>query len=190
MASTWSAALIALLLWWAVERNAISAADQVLAISASADSWQQPMTREVILPRLMRRYAAEGTKQSLQACARILRSAPNARDKNKMVAALDQGLPAHLGFSFPQIPSNLEKELRALLLPGSVPSLRVLARLGDEDSRKQALEMAADKQNPSDLRIAMLGLLGELAQTSSMGPILNLVMTHDAEPIQLAACSN
>ena len=34
------------------------------------------MTREVILPRLMQRYAAEGTKQSYAACAQLLSSAP------------------------------------------------------------------------------------------------------------------
>src|SRR5437867_2081471 len=49
--------LVPLLLWWAVEQHAISAMEQTLALFASSEAWQTPMVREVILQRLMRRYA-------------------------------------------------------------------------------------------------------------------------------------
>lgn len=198
---------IPLLLWWAVERNAIGASDQVLGKFSSAKTWQQPLTREVILPPLMQRYAAEGTKQGLQACATLLESAPNAGEKSRMVAALEEGLPAHMVVSFRDVPSNLEKQLRAMTVredvalaaarglsaaaqpasPASMRCLRVLARLGDENARKQALEVAVNRQSSLDFRVAMLTLLGELGETSSMGSILALLTAGEVETVQLAA---
>ena len=50
------------------------------------------MVRETILPRLMRRYAAEGTERSLAACNELLASAPAEKDKRQMLASLELGL--------------------------------------------------------------------------------------------------
>ena len=167
------------------------------------------MTREIILGRLMRRYAAEGTVRSFDACARLLESAPTDNDRNKMLTALDQGLPAHV-IPSETIPPALQKQLGALWkkdsnplsldlsnnpiirpsndpLVRSVPLLRVLARLGDEPARRRAVELAADKAAPSEFRVAMLGLLGELAQPSSANTLLGLIIRAEPESVQLAA---
>ncbi|HYV28392.1 MAG TPA: c-type cytochrome, partial [Candidatus Eisenbacteria bacterium] len=176
-----------LLLWWAVERNTITAKAEVLEMFASANAWQQPLTREIILPRLMQRYAAEGTKEGLTACARLLETAPITDNKIKMMAALDQGLPAQISTS--EVPTDLQKQLGSLLQEGghSGVCLRVLARLGDADAGRKALALAMDKQTPAEVRVEMLNLLGELGQTSSMESILGLVISGEPESIQLAA---
>ena len=113
-------AYIPLLLWWAVEHHALSAMAQVLHTFAIPASWDQPMTREIILGRLMRRYAAEGTVRSFDACARLLESAPTDNDRNKMLTALDQGLPAHV-IPSETIPPALQKQLGALWKKDSNP---------------------------------------------------------------------
>src|SRR5207245_3797684 len=72
-------------------------------------------------------------------------------------------------------------------LQHSIPLLRVLARLGDEPARNRALAIARDSGKPAELRVAMLQLLGELAQPSSLNGILGLITPREPEPVQLAA---
>src|SRR5205823_3712923 len=159
-------------LWWAVENHAISAMDRVRDTFASATAWQQPMTRAVILPRLMQRYAAEGTSRSFSACARLLEAAQSDGDRTKMLVALDQGLPTRITHPPGQMPDELLKQLRALRqedstgppLPRATPLILVLARLNDEPARKEALALAADAHSQTELRISMLQLLGELGE--------------------------
>ena len=124
------------------------------------------MTREVILERLMRRYAAENTPQSLRACARLLASAPTPEDQNKMLAAFDQGFPAGANFQPAGIPDELNKQVASLWKEGSGDAtlIRVMARLGHEPAQKRALELAADSKASVEVRVAMLQLMAELAQ--------------------------
>ena len=161
---------------------------------ATATTWQQPMTREVILPRLMQRYAAEGTREGLQSCARLLKSAPTEADKARMAVALDQGLPAEIKISFGEVPTDLKHQLRVTMqkdaeleIPGQMFCLRVLARLGDAEARKQALGVAVSKERSATERVQMIQLLGEVGESSSTEPILELVTTGQPEPVQLAA---
>ena len=84
---------IPLLLWWAVEHHAIPARDQIISALAIPTAWKSGITRETILPRMMRRYAAEGTDQGFKACANLLVSAPDEKATKALLAALDQGLP-------------------------------------------------------------------------------------------------
>jgi putative membrane-bound dehydrogenase-like protein len=79
-----------LLLWWAVEDKAISDRPQVLALFAAAKAWRQPLMRGM-LPRLIRRYAAEGTGDGYASCQRLWDPAPAAQ-REAMLAALFQGL--------------------------------------------------------------------------------------------------
>src|SRR5262249_53406688 len=82
---------IPLLAWWAVEAHAIDARDRVLEMFGTAKAWDVPLVRNVLLERLMRRYAAEGGTAGLTACARLLAAAPSS-GRGRLLAALDQGM--------------------------------------------------------------------------------------------------
>src|SRR5262249_35068939 len=82
---------IPLLLWWAVEAHAVAGREQVLEAFATAEAWRSPLVRDVILERLMRRYAAEGGEAGYEAGARLVGGAP-AAERGRMLAALEQGL--------------------------------------------------------------------------------------------------
>ena len=61
-----------LLLWWAVEKHAVSAREAVLALFTRPDVWKLPLVHEAILERLMRRYAAESSRRgylALRGCS-------------------------------------------------------------------------------------------------------------------------
>lgn len=63
------------LIWWAVESKAISDSSLVVAMFSQNSMWLDPAARENCL-LLIRRYAAEGTATSYDACLKLLRSAP------------------------------------------------------------------------------------------------------------------
>lgn len=83
---------VPLLVWWAVEAHAVDAMQRMLDAVETAGGWQRPLLRDVVLQRLMRRYAAAGTPRALTACARLLSSAPDEPERGRMLAALDDGL--------------------------------------------------------------------------------------------------
>jgi putative membrane-bound dehydrogenase-like protein len=201
---------IPLLLWWAVERQCLSSSSSssssssvsqpVLCAFATPTAWQQPMTRSIILERLIRRYAAGATIDSLNACARLLESAPDSAAKQKLLTALDLGLPTKISA---ELPTQLKMELTQIWsdafspnssIPKSInpliqPLVRVLARLGDRRAREQALALAANHSASTELRAAMLSLVGELAEPADAGALLALAATTEPEVVRAAALS-
>src|SRR5205814_6459344 len=71
--------------------------------------------------------------------------------------------------------------------PPSTPLLRVLARIGYEPAQKRALALAAENGKPLELRVAMLQLIGELAQPSTLDTIMALITDRAPDQVKLAA---
>src|SRR6185295_6332930 len=82
---------IPLLLWWAVEKHCVSSVDETLDLFLSAESRQFALVRETILPRLIRRYAAEGTKQTMAGCARLFETSSD-NERGKMLESFALGV--------------------------------------------------------------------------------------------------
>lgn len=201
-----------LLLWWAVEAHAASARDAVLRRFADPAAWKEPLVRAVILERLMRRYAAEGTEVGTEACARLLASAPGPAERRLMLAALHQGLqerprgPArNTGTLFthqaaPERPPDprpvaeaavspaLREQLRRLWSDDTTDPLlvRVAARLGHPAAHDRAIALVTDLQTPPATRLALVQALGEIGRPSCVAPLLGLLSRPQEETFQLA----
>ena len=204
---------VPLLLWWAVEHHAVAARERVLELFTSSAAWQTPLINEVILNRLMRRYAAEGTAGGYTACARLLASAPSAAARRQMLTALDEGLgdwPASqaptaealfAGFAVPQgpraaaggraprFPGVLHKQVDALWKDGtSDPVLiRLAARMGRPGALARAAALATDRRAPTASRLAVLELLGEVGTPACVPVLLPLLDGSEPEAVRLAA---
>jgi putative membrane-bound dehydrogenase-like protein len=205
-------AYIPLLLWWAVEQHAVRAQEKVLKIFATPQAWKVALVREAILDRLMRRYAAEGTRAGYSACARLLASAPDPGAREQMLGALDQGLQdrpspegpglgslyADYGVSGPAassraipietISAQLEKPLAGLWADNTTDAtlIRLMLRLGKTAAQDRALALARDSHTLLALRLAMVGVLGELGPPSCAEPLLRLLDGREPEALQLA----
>jgi putative heme-binding domain-containing protein len=204
---------VPLLLWWAVEQHAVAAREQVLEAFGTAAAWRQPLVRDAILERLMRRYAAEGGRAGYTACARLLAAAP-VPERERMLAALDQGLqdrPAgpsntsgtlfsgHAVVQKPPetrttpggetLPPALAKQLDALWEPDAQdPTLiRVCARLGRAAAHERAVALATDPKVPPATRLALLQALGDVGKPACVPPLLRLVGGSEPPAVQLAA---
>jgi putative membrane-bound dehydrogenase-like protein len=174
---------IPLLLWWAVEAHCVDGVAQCLHDFASADSSRSTIIRETILPRLMRRYAAEGTPATLTACGNILQSAP-AKQRDVMLASLNEGLQECTN-KISSIPSALENQLAQS--SNSVVAVQIAARLGQASARQRALQIATDDSAQKSNRIAMLKLLADLTPSNCVEQMLNLVQPTEPESVQIGA---
>lgn len=203
-----------LLLWWAIERHAIAAPDGVLARFTSPAAWKNRLVRDSILNRLMRRYAAEGTTAALQACARMLASAPTPAERQGLLVALDEGLQllpsvrtfiATSGTLFRQSsagpPVQQQHAAPSIALPAALVTaiedlykadsadavvLRLALRLGSRPVHERVVQNAAQSEVPQPRRLAMLGLLDDFGQPDCVGPLLALIGPPHADAVQVA----
>jgi putative membrane-bound dehydrogenase-like protein len=184
---------VPLLLWWAVEEHSVSAMDQTLNVFATKEGWDMQMARHVIMGKLMRRYASEGTAPSYTACARILATARTDWHP-QMLTALDQGLQERPESSVKQAATtstSLQNQLESLANEAGQmanPKLvSIMSRLGSPSARQHALDMAVSPKLEVQTRVAMIKLSGELADPACVGPFLKLVSSDQPTPIKEAA---
>ena len=83
---------IPLQIWWALERIAIPAAEQIVGQFTDATAWETPVIREQIVGRLMRRFAADGSPQGFSAAAQLLATAPDVAQRQHLLHEMDSGL--------------------------------------------------------------------------------------------------
>ncbi|HZQ46503.1 MAG TPA: PVC-type heme-binding CxxCH protein, partial [Verrucomicrobiae bacterium] len=184
---------IPLLLWWAVEQHSVSSMDQVLKFFATADAWNMTMTRHVIMEKLMRRYASEGSGPAYAACARLLAGAPDTW-RPKMLAALDTGLQERPDSTLKpagKMAAALEAQLDTLWHGSDKATdaklIAVSARLGSVASRQLALSLAVKPGAEVETRVAMIRLAGELADAGCVPPLLKLIGGDAPASVKAAA---
>lgn len=204
---------VPLLIWWAVERHAVRALPAVEKFFTSPAAWKSALVRDVIVERLMRRWIAEGSPPTYDAAAGLLASAPDDAQRQRLLAALEQGFHDRpvgaVGFGTGGLFANTEvpmvhtNTIRSRVeqvspaLAAQIDSLwradtaepvliRVAARTGREGAAARARALLADATVKPELRVQLVQLLGELGDASDAGRLLGLV--GDApESLQLAA---
>jgi len=204
---------VPLLLWWAVERHAMSALPEVEAFFISPAVWKSGLAREVIQERLMRRWTAEASPASYDACARLLGSVRDYASHLRLLAALEQGFHDRpvgavafgTGGLFAKtetvaVRTNTTRTQIKRVTPALAAQLeffwrytthdpvlmRVTARTGNPAAMREARELLADTSAKPELRFSLIQLLGELGDASDAGRLLKLV-GEAPEPLQLAA---
>ncbi|HSU56294.1 MAG TPA: c-type cytochrome, partial [Candidatus Dormibacteraeota bacterium] len=188
---------VPLLLWWALEHHAVSQQELTLSLFAKPQLWETKLGSETLLPRLIRRYAAEATEASFAGCSRLVESCPTEDARQKLLAGLDLGLPSRFALNGGNVghgpgvkgAGTLVNELKKSWTPAAKDKIliRVLARLGDTAAQHRALMLAQDKAQPKELRSGMLELLGELGGGTNPTALLDNVQSAEPEQVQLAA---
>ncbi|MBI4605252.1 MAG: c-type cytochrome [Planctomycetes bacterium] len=176
---------VSLLLWWAVEAKALAERERVLELFARPEAWRAPVARGEVLPRLARRYAAEGSDAGLEACARLLAAAPYAEARRLAVEGIDLGLSwRHPAGSRGPLLAALEDLARR---DGPSPALlRARARLGSGEALAEARALATQAGSEAALRLAATGVLGE-SRDPAVVPVLLEVVERGPEAVAAAA---
>ncbi len=174
-----------LLLWWGVEQHADSIRQEGLERVISTEAWRQPLVRDVVLPRLVRRYLAEKTEPGDMASAAILNSAPGDQVRSLWNAA-DVGMGSYRSEVASELVDHFQQHWDERT--EDVLLIRLLSRVGFEAAQHRALQLAGDSTTPDALRRAMLQLLGELPTLDGPAPLVQVLEEREAdESVRLAA---
>ncbi|MCH8923256.1 MAG: c-type cytochrome, partial [Planctomycetes bacterium] len=173
-----------LLLWWAIEANCQNDREAVLALFERSPLWDRKIVREQILHRLMRRFAAAGSRTDLLTCAQLLRLAPHAAGKKQLMRGFEA---AFKGRSLARLPEALAREIAAA--GGGSLALRI--RRGDAAAVREAMATIADAKADQLKRREMVQIVGEVkvpGAAPAMLAILSAGSSDDA--LKMAALTS
>ena len=132
-------AFMPLLVWWALEEFISNNPDQVVSLFEGGRLFDKAMVQKSTLEFIMRRLAAEGTRDYLRKCARLLKLAPDSESKRSLLAGFEQ---AYRGRSMIGLPDEL---LSAIATSGG-GSLAMKIRQGMASASEEAEQLLG---NPS-----------------------------------------
>ena len=172
-----------LLWWWAVERHAVSGREEVLRRFLRPTAWASPLARRHLLPRLLRRYAAEAGRAGEEAVLRLVDSAPGGEARRAAWEAVAAGLADRLPHE-PLDPNGpLGRAVAAAWDDGAAPPPTALAvRVGHPPALGATRACAADAGAPAGERAEAWRLLGAAGDRASLGPALEAA-TADGDPV-------
>lgn len=162
-----------LLVWWAVEAQVPrTQIDQMVhVILADPAAWKRPFVRQHLLERLMKRYAATGTRDDLLAAAKLLKAAPDAESVDLLLKGFEE---AFQGRSLAGIPD----ELAAAISETGRGSLPLKLRQGQSEAVAEALRTVTRSDSKSELRSQLIEILGQTALPESLPVLLDLLVTE------------
>jgi putative heme-binding domain-containing protein len=171
---------VPLLLWWSIEARCDTDRDRVLGLFRGSSLWQTKLARDVILPRLMRRFATAGAQKDYQSCVTLFRLAPSRAEGELLLHAFET---AFRGRSVAGLPLDLLAEV-ARLGGGSVA---FGVRRGEAGGVAKGMELIHDQKAPVSKRIELVEVFGEAKQPGCVAPLLGLLGREEPEAIKLAA---
>ncbi|MFM8479203.1 MAG: PVC-type heme-binding CxxCH protein, partial [Planctomycetaceae bacterium] len=150
-----------LLWWWAVEKHSVSGREEVLRRFVRPTLWKSQLGRDFLLPRLIRRYAAEGTAAGHDSLLQLLQAAPNDNARISLWPAVltgwqERGNPSVMLGQHP-LNNLLTTELAAH--PADLTLLRLAVLAGRRDAIDAAVQQAFSPETDPTRRAALLTML-------------------------------
>ena len=156
-----------LLLWWAIESKVGTDPETVLAMFEDRAVWGLPIARMTVLERLMRRFAASGTRPDLNRCDRLLAMATGPEEVKRLMTGFEA---AYAGRSLAGLPA----ELAEALARNSGQSLTIGLRQGKPEAMAEALHLLADDRADRSKKIQLLQVLGEVRRPACIPVVIRL----------------
>lgn len=169
-----------LLLWWAIESKTAGDRDAVLSLFSEAEVWQFAVVKKHLLHRLMRRYAAAGTRKDLVTCATLLNLAPGDEQRKALMNGFEE---AFHGRPLAGLPDEL---VQAMSKFGG-QSLTLSLRQGKPEAVAEALAVIADAKADAGRRAQFIQIFGEVRQPRSVPVLLELVHNTSDDGLRVAA---
>jgi putative membrane-bound dehydrogenase-like protein len=185
-----------LLWWWAVEQHSSDGRDEVMRRFVRPTLWKSRLGRDFLLPRLVRRYAADATSDSLTSLGELLQAAPNDDARRPIWTAILRGWkeqPATIAANFATTAQHHEFSQIVSAAWNVAPTDLVLTALAVTLRHQPAFEAVIDEafRNSSNVsqRVALLELLASTNDPILVRPAQLLVRSEQPVPVRQAAMS-
>jgi len=188
---------IPLLWWWAIERRSVSDRDEVMRRFIRPSLWKSRLGREFLLTRLIRRYAAEGTRAGWDSVAQLIKAAPDAAARDRLWRPVLDGFresPRQQSVADRNTlvrDHELSQIVRARLheRPEDLVLLQLDLVLGDRELFDSIVKDVADAAVDDQRKISRLGLLAGVAEPSLVDVLLEVVASNAVIAVRSAALS-
>ena len=171
-----------LLVWWALEEFCSNDANQVVDLFEDVRLFDAALVQSTMLEYVMRRLAAEGTRDYLRAGARLLRLAPDTKSKKALLLGFET---AYRGRSMVGLPDELLQAIGdagggslAMQIRQRSPGIIGKARQLLEDDSTDGLELQR-----------VIEALGEVPQVELLTTLLQQLDRGD-ESVRIAVLSS
>jgi putative heme-binding domain-containing protein len=152
----------------------------VLAAFSNSETWNLPIVKSTITERLMRRFAAAGTRQDLSYCARLLALAPGPQHVKRLMAGFES---AYAGRPLTGLPPELVEALAKY----SGESITLGLRRGKTQAISGALRILDDSRADRAKQLQILQTLGEVRLPVAAPAMLRLVRESSDNALRSAA---
>jgi putative membrane-bound dehydrogenase-like protein len=182
--------------WWAIERHAIEGREEVMRRFERPTLWKSALGRDFLLPRLVRRYAAERSEQGNNSLARLLVACPTPLDRMAVWEAIELGLqmpgsvisqPAGISPNAaspvawkPMLESDLQQH------PNDAGLARLALRLGDRQVQRRWAERIASEDPDSEKLVGDLAVLAIQPASDSPTMVLSILKRSKRPSVQMA----
>jgi putative heme-binding domain-containing protein len=170
---------VPLLLWWAIEANCGKDRDKVLDMFRDSTLWRTKIVEEMILARLMKRFAMAGTQRDYQACVELFRLAPAKKHGEILLKGFEE---AFKGRSI----AGLTNELIAEIAKLGGGSIAFGVRQGKDEAVNKALAIIQNPKAPLPQRLELIDILGEANQPRCVALLLALLAAKEPDAIRKA----
>ena len=181
-----------LLLWWAVEHHCVSDRDEVISCFVGRATWHSKLGHRYLLPRLVRRYAAEGTKEGLNSVVKLLNSAPTPGSRAMLWEPIFRGLHDESGWMGKRTALRVHP-LAALAVsqwedrPDDIVLHRLAIRVFHQAAMNRAVEEALRTTTASPRRIQLLEAMRIAPSPKIVRPLLRIIESGTNESVRVAA---
>jgi putative heme-binding domain-containing protein len=169
-----------LLLWWAIEAKCDSDRPALIALFGDHELWSMPIVERHLLERLMRRFAAAGTRGDLVTCSQLLKLAPADDHRKKLMAGFEA---AYAGRSV----ANLPEDLLAAIDQFAAASPLLGLRQGKPEAVDLAAKTILDDKADVTARLQYVQVLGEVHQPVAVPALLQLAVESSDSALRSAA---
>ena len=179
---------IPLLLWWAIEYQAIAEPARLIRTFTSADMCRQPLVDQFILERLARRYAAEPGKTGLDACAQLLERAPSDAAIARFLQGIDQGLSGRATGPGPQSTALSAWFKEAWKTRSNdLALIRLGLRLRQDVAGDACAKLLGEPATPSNVRESLINALSETESDEALPILWGVLERSGPESVREAA---
>jgi putative membrane-bound dehydrogenase-like protein len=173
---------VPLLVWWAVEAKVEKSGNEVLHAFADQSLWDKPLIKEIMLDRLMRRFAQAGSRQDMLNCARLFALSPGPAYTAKLQNGFEEGVKGR--------PLNaLPKELIDAMRKAGVKNEIISIRLGDPEATAAGLKALGDASIAKERRARLIEVFGEIDNSEAVNSLARIAVAKDKDLAKTALIS-
>ncbi len=179
-----------LLIWWGIEQQVGSNLESVMAIFNKAHAWTFPLVRNVIIPRLAQRLAADPSSVHLDALASLLETAPDADAKKRLLGGINA---AFKNAAVATLPLRLRQAMSSAISTTSsgshdTASMLLGLRTGDAKAHAAALDyIRNDDAAIKAKRIEVIDTLGQVGKADAAPVLLQVAKSSRWHSVRRAA---